>query len=66
MRMTWVGEELVLKSKLTNRGERGTNEAHYRLVDGGMALIADERFHMPNAQHHNLWVFDREPEEEEE
>ena len=63
MRMTWIGEELVLKSRLANRGEEGTNEAHYRLADGGRTLIAAEWFHMPSSQHHNLWVFEREPAE---
>jgi hypothetical protein len=63
MRMTWMGDELVLKSRLTRRGEQGTNEAHYRLADEGKTLIAAEWYHMPSSQHHNLWVFEREPEQ---
>ena len=63
MRMTWMGEELVLESRLANRGERGTNVAHYRLADGGKKFIVAEWYHMPSSQHHNLWVFDREPEQ---
>jgi len=61
-RMTWMGEELVLESRLARRGERGTNVAHYRLADGGKTFVAAEWNHMPSSQHHNLWVFDREPE----
>lgn len=64
MRMTWLGEELVLKSRIEHRGEQGTNEAHYRLTDGGETLTISEWFHMPSSQHHNLWVFDRVPEGE--
>jgi len=63
MRMNWMGEELVLKSRLANRGETGTNVVHYRLADGGETLIAAEWFHMPSSQHHNLWVLEREPEQ---
>jgi hypothetical protein len=63
MRMSWMGEELVLESRLANRGEKGTNVVHYRLVDGGETLIAAEWYHMPSSQHHNLWVFEREPEQ---
>ena len=62
MRMTWMGDELILNSRLTRHGEQGTNEAHYRLADGGKTLIAAEWFHMPSSQHHNYWVFDRKPE----
>jgi len=63
MRMTWMGEELVLESRLARRGEQGTNVAHYRLADGGKTLIAAEWYHMPSSQHHNLWVLERESEE---
>ena len=62
MRMTWMGDELILKSRLRRRGEQGTNEAHYRLADDGKTLIVAEWYHMPSSQHHNYWVLDREPE----
>jgi hypothetical protein len=62
-RMTWMGDELVLDMKLAFGGEQGTNVVHYRLADGGNTFIAAEWYHMPREQHHNLWVFDREPEE---
>ena len=62
MRMTWMGDELILKSRLKRHGEQGTNEAHYRLANEGKTLITAEWYHMPSSQHHNLWVFDREPE----
>ena len=62
MRMTWMGDELILKSRLTRHDEQGTNEAHYRLTDEGMTMIAAEWYHMPSSQHHNYWVFDNEPE----
>ena len=62
MRMTWMGDELILKSRLKRHGEQGTNEAHYRLANEGKTLIAAEWYHMPSSQHHNYWVFDKEPE----
>ena len=62
-RLTWMGEELVLDMKMAYRGERGTNVVHYRLADGRKTFIAAEWYHMPGKVHHNLWVFDREPEE---
>jgi hypothetical protein len=62
-RMTWMGQELVLDMRLAYGGEKGTNVVHYRLADGGKTFIAAEWKHMPREQHHNLWVFDREPEE---
>ena len=62
-RMTWMGEELVLDMKMAYRGEQGTNVVHYRLAGGGKTFIAAEWYHMPGKVHHNLWVFDREPEE---
>ena len=62
MRMTWMGDELILKSRLRRHGEQGTNEAHYRLADEGKTLIAAEWYHMPSSQHHNYWVLNREPE----
>jgi len=58
-----MGEELVLDMKVVHSGEGGTNIVHYRLADGGKTFVAAEWFHMPSEQHHNLWVFDREPEE---
>jgi len=62
-RMTWMGEELVLDMKMAFRGEEGTNVVHYRLADEGKTFIAAEWYHMQRKQHHNLWVFDRSPEE---
>ncbi len=62
-RMTWLGDELVLDTKMAYRGERGTNVVHYRLADEGETFIAAEWYHMPRRQSHNLWVFDRRLEE---
>lgn len=62
-RMYWMGEELVLNSRIAYRGEEGTNVVHYRLADKGATLIAAEWFHMPTEQHHNYWVFERAPQE---
>ena len=54
---------MVLESKVVHRGEEGTNVVHYRLADGGKTFMAAEWIHLPSQQHHNLYVFDREPEE---
>lgn len=62
-RLTWMGGELVRASKVVHRGEEGTNVVHYRLADGAETFVAAEWTHLPNWVHHNLWVFDREPEE---
>ena len=59
----WMGEELVREDKVAHDGEEGTNVVHYRLVDGGKTYVAAEWIHLPSQIHHNLWVFDREPEE---
>ena len=59
----WMGEELVREDKIVHGDEEGTNVVHYRLTDGGKTLVAAEWIHMPSEQHHNLWVFDRAPEE---
>jgi hypothetical protein len=59
----WMGEELVREDKVAHDGEEGTNVVHYRLVDGGKTYVAAEWMHLGSEQHHNLWVFDREPEE---
>jgi nuclear transport factor 2 (NTF2) superfamily protein len=60
--MSWLGDELVLDMKLGAEGDGGTNVVHYRLEDEGRTLAA-EWFHMPGRRHHNLWVFDRAPED---
>lgn len=62
-RMSWLGDELVLNMKLGSRGDAGTNVVHYRLEDEGQTFIAAEWLHMPGRHHHNLWVFDRAPED---
>ena len=62
-RITWMGNELILDMKVAYEGERGTNVVHYQLADEGMTFIAAEWFHLASDQHHNLWVFDRGPEE---
>lgn len=62
-RMSWLEDELVLDMKLSYEGEQGTNVVHYRLADEGRTFIAAEWFHLPSRQRHNLWVFDRAPEE---
>jgi hypothetical protein len=62
-RMTWLEDELVLDMKMSYRGEEGTNVVHYRLADGGQTLIAAEWYHMASKIHHNLWVFNRIPEQ---
>jgi nuclear transport factor 2 (NTF2) superfamily protein len=61
-RLYWMGQELVLDMKLADRGERGTNVVHCRLANAGETLVAAEWYHMPGAQHHNLWVLDRVPD----
>ncbi len=59
----WKGEELVWEWKIVRGGEKGTIVVHYRLTDGGKTFVAAEWQHTPGQVHHNLWVFDREPEE---
>ena len=59
----WKGEELVWEWKIVRNGEVGTIVVHYRLTDEGKTFVAAEWQHTPGQVHHNLWVFDREPEE---
>jgi hypothetical protein len=59
----WKGEELVWEWKILRGGEEGTIVVHYRLADGGKTFVAAEWQHTPGQVHHNLWVFDRAPEE---
>ncbi len=61
-RQYWLGEELVWEFKVVRAGEEGTIVVHKRLADGGKTFVAAEWMHLPSGVHHNLWVFDREPE----
>jgi hypothetical protein len=59
----WMEEELVWELKEVGGGKEGTIVVHYRLTNGGKTYVAAEWIHHPDQLHHNLWVFDREPEE---
>ena len=59
----WMEEELVWELKEVGGGKEGTIVVHYRLTNGGKTFVAAEWIHHPDVLHHNLWVFDRAPEE---
>ena len=61
--LSWLEDELVLNMRLGSGGDEGTNVVHYRLEDAGETFVAAEWFHMPGRHHHNLWVFDRAPDD---
>lgn len=57
-RMYWEGDILVLSESVNGSLGEATNIVHYRLIEGGRILIADERATGPRA-HENHWVFER-------
>jgi hypothetical protein len=59
-RMYWDGDVLVLDEKIVlANGREATNVVRYSLRDGGMTLVAEEKFRGPVRRYDNLWVADR-------
>ncbi len=57
----WDGDALVYDTKIDAPGGDATNVVHYRLIEGGQVLEAEEHFRGPKHQHDNVWIFDRKP-----
>ena len=58
-RLRWAGDTLLLEVRIVApRGEAG-DTVRYRLLDGGRALEARERFRAPRLRYDNVWGFIR-------
>ncbi len=55
----WEGDTLAFVTRIVIPTGEATNVVHYRLIDGGRTLQAEERFRAPRMQHDNVWIFEK-------
>ena len=61
-RLYWSADTLVFVSRIVAPQGVAVDSVWYRLLDGGRALEARERFRAPRLRYDNLWVFSRGPD----
>ena len=59
-KLYWEGNSLVFATRIVAPQGEATNVVHYRLLDGGRALQAEEQFRGPRLKYDNLWVFEKQ------
>jgi hypothetical protein len=58
-KLYWEGDTLVYSTRLIAPWGEATNIVHYRLLDNGRLLQAEEQFRGRRLSYDNLWVFEK-------
>jgi hypothetical protein len=61
-RLYWDGDALVFVTRMVAPQSEAINVVHYRLLEDGRELRADEQFRGPKLSYDNVWVLEKRPD----